>query len=1131
MSAVDTSVVSFDILGELPKGRLALEASAGTGKTFTLAALVTRYVAEEDVPIGEILLVTFTRAAAAELRERVRDRLDGAAKHLAAVIQGLGPPSEDQLLVFLATHSSPDELKLRQRRLEVAVADFDTATITTIHSFAQIALSTLGMLAPGNPDAVLTEDTSDVLEESISDALTKAALARTLPEGIKVHSIRATCELLMGNAGAELRPTLAELKSGEALEGAKGDGFQAALIESRAIVEEIMSQVAQRRAARSVMSFDDVLTLTRRAVTDSVTGPSVARLLRARFQVALIDEFQDTDSNQWDILRTVFGVEGTHLVVVGDPKQAIYRFRGANIDSYLAAAHEEGTERATLAVNWRSDGAVLNGIEAIFSQADFGDSRIRFHPVEPAPHHFHRHATVESATVPGVRLRVPDVARSKLDSDPLKAAISADVAAAVVDVLENVRLPDPSEADQGSTRSVRPGDVAILVKAHNQASPVQTELQKRGVRSVIGRVGSVLATEAASQMYQLLTAVAAPASRARSAAAAIGWFFGWSHAQLAAALEDTSNAEFELGLVQRQLHAWSEVLEQGGVHRFFEQIFHQSNISPRILAKAEGERHLTDLHHVRELLEADAGRQIHRLVEWFELLMSEPPESEPDQRRIESDDDAVQIMTVHAAKGLEFPIVCCPFLSTGSPNTAPVLLQDPDSGQRTVLMGTKDQVPMPALRHQSTREVNGELMRVAYVAATRAQHQLLLWFGRSKRSGDSALGSLLFPDVALPDNPAVAVALAHLPLGSGGNVAVELFDPKNVSEEAWTGSVEPRSESQLKVAALDRSLDRSARRWSFTAVSRQRVHPETESTTGVADQADEGTSDEATPDGLTINDEEIPGSDLPLGDIPGGAAFGTLVHEILEVVDYASPTLATDIAELVGEAASWSEWPLDNEALSAGLLASMQTPLGPLFHQRPLTSFTRSDRLDEMTFEFNLAEGGEVATGQQIGQLILRHLGEGDPLRGWARDLAVGLADVHLAGHLTGSIDGTFRVKQQGHPDRFVVVDYKTNRLGTWGEPLLGIHYQSAELPKAMAHHDYPLQALLYTVALHRYLRWRLPDYDPALNLGGAVYLFLRGMQGEGTPTTGEHPNGVFSWTIPPELVVELSDLLHGGGS
>jgi exodeoxyribonuclease V beta subunit len=273
------------------------------------------------------------------------------------------------------------------------------------------------------------------------------------------------------------------------------------------------------------------------------------------------------------------------------------------------------------------------------------------------------------------------------------------------------------------------------------------------------------------------------------------------------------------------------------------------------------------------------------------------------------------------------------------------------------------------------------------------------------------------------------------------------------------------------------------------------------------------------------------GSDLPLGAIPGGAQFGTLVHEVLEDVDFQAADLDVNLHASIEERLRWNPWPVEPGILVSGLRAVIESPLGPLFDGLRLRDLPRSDRMNELNFDLRLAGRGRRPTDSDIGELALAHMQQNDPLHFWAERLSGGLFSVELAGHLTGSIDMVVRVpgakNGEGAP-RFVVIDYKTNVLAVPGCLPQELDYHPDRLPGAMAEHHYPLQALLYSVALHRYLRWRVPSYDPERHLGGIAYLFVRGMAGALTPAAGGNPYGVFNWRVPAALVCALSDLLDG---
>jgi exodeoxyribonuclease V beta subunit len=256
------------------------------------------------------------------------------------------------------------------------------------------------------------------------------------------------------------------------------------------------------------------------------------------------------------------------------------------------------------------------------------------------------------------------------------------------------------------------------------------------------------------------------------------------------------------------------------------------------------------------------------------------------------------------------------------------------------------------------------------------------------------------------------------------------------------------------------------------------------------------------------------------------------VHGILEGTDFAAPDLEAQLRDEAERLGSPHIVGLPATDLAEALLPSLRTPLGALAGHRRLADVAAADRLVELDFELPLA-GGEAPVGAarvgEIARLLRAHLPADDPLRGYAEDLDIPeLTHRQLRGFLNGSIDAVLRVREEGTP-RFLVVDYKTNWLG--GETLTAGDYTPAAMARAMREAHYPLQALLYSVALHRYLRWRQPGYDPGRHLGGVLYLFLRGMCGPDTPVVAGMTCGVFSWSPPPDLVVALSRALAGGAS
>jgi exodeoxyribonuclease V beta subunit len=365
--------------------------------------------------------------------------------------------------------------------------------------------------------------------------------------------------------------------------------------------------------------------------------------------------------------------------------------------------------------------------------------------------------------------------------------------------------------------------------------------------------------------------------------------------------------------------------------------------------------------------------------------------------------------------------------------------------------------------------------------------------------------------------------------------------------DPWSDPSADEAAAALELAPFDRHLDRSVARWSFTAIT----HHAGADLTDPYDPngADGGAGDEAGaggPAGGVDPAGEVPttvvdgGPVAPFSLLGAGTVFGTFVHSVLEVVDFAGPDLEEALRAAVHDQAIrvgmdlTSLAPTGSDAatlLVDGLQRTIRTPLGPLFGGSALVDLHRSERLDELSFDLRLGTGRRRPRVRDIGRLVSAHLPAGAPLAPWADALAHGAIDLELGGFLTGSIDLVARVHAVDGPDGYVVADYKTNRLTRRGARPGDDDYAQGRLLDAMVEHHYPLQALLYAVALHRYLRWRLGAAEEGTHVRGAAYLFVRGMTGRDVPVIDGRPHGVVTWELPAELIVGLSDLLARGSA
>ncbi|SHU05084.1 exodeoxyribonuclease V subunit beta [Mycobacteroides abscessus] len=1077
----------FDLLGPLPTERstTVLEASAGTGKTFALAGLVTRYVAEGVATLDQMLLITFGRAASQELRDRVRGQIVDALRAFA-------DPST--ACTDLTQYLISAEWETRQRRLRDALAGFDAATIATTHQFCHIVLKSLGVAGDSDSGVTLVENLDELVCEIVNDRyLTHFGKERDTPPLSYPAALRLAREVVR-NPATQLRPLQPE-----------ADSYALAAL---SFARDVLEQLEIRKRRRGILGFDDLLTRLAEAL-DAPDSPARVRM-HQQWPIVMVDEFQDTDPVQWQVLERAFSGRST-LVLIGDPKQAIYAFRGGDIETYLRAAATAG-DKQTLGTNWRSDAALVDRLQVVLRGAQLGGPDIVVHDVQ-AHHQGHRLAGAPHNDP--FRLRVVSRNRDGIKVIPiadLRRSIGRDLAADIGALLS-------SGATFGG-RPVRARDIAVIVEAHKDARACHTALTEAGIPAVYTGDTDVFSSDAAQDWLYLLEAFDQPHRPGLVRAAAATVFFGETAESLAVGGESLTDE------IAGTLRTWAARARERGVAAVFEAA-QLAGMGKRVLSWRGGERMMTDLAHLTELLQETAHRNGFgpaALRDWLRTQRSEGGAEAERNRRLDSDAAAVQIMTVWVSKGLQFPIVYLPFsFNRYVPEREYVLYHE--DGLRCLHIGGRDDPDYSMADVAGRTEAARDASRLAYVALTRAQSQVVAWWAPSFDEPNGGLSRLLrgrapgnpsVPDKCSPAKISDADALKRLRAweAQGGPVI----------EDALVAGFVPAATSSpsddLAVRVFDRPIDTAWRRTSYSGLLR------------AAEES--GVSSE--PEAAELDDEvdDIPLRSIPAGahvpspmaQLPAGAAFGSLVHAVLETTDPLAPSL---VAELQTQIIRHAErWPVEVPAaeLAAALEPMHDTPLGPLLPGVTLRQIGLRDRLCELDFEFPLA-GGDAAGGSfarlaDVGVLLSEHLAADDPLAVYASRLTgAGLGAQSLRGYLSGSVDAVLRVGS-----RYVVVDYKTNWLGTGEAPLTAADYSRPRMVEAMLHSDYPLQALLYSVVLHRFLSWRLPGYLPEEHLGGAVYLFVRGMCGAATPVVEGHPAGVFSWQPPSAFVVALSELL-----
>ncbi|MFP6847904.1 MAG: UvrD-helicase domain-containing protein [Pseudomonas sp.] len=1198
------SGAALNLLHDSFSGRSLIEASAGTGKTWTLTALYARLLLEKQLSVSQILVVTFTTAATAELRERIRKRL---AELLAVYDNG---PGDDALLNALHAQY-PDAVS--HRRLLLAVHGFDEAAIFTIHGFCQRALQDAAFEAGGDFDNELTHDDREIIDALLAD-LWRHELAVAEPEWaaflvqqkITPQSLRQRLRNHLGKPYLRIEPqpgthsdmaalraawqqaqrlwqgeSAAWLEQLQAFDGFKSnmcnpaklgvwqaelDGYfsDAAALFSKTeahrrlareglnkaskkgceapanplaaalqelcdaldtaqpeaeqrlidlqvrLIHQLNEQLPARKAAQRLLAFDDLLNKLQQALQGG-GGEHLASTLRTQYPVALIDEFQDTDPVQYRVFHRIYSEPGVasdlltrkapsegrdstgctaspergtdavsetrssqagDLCFVGDPKQAIYAFRGADLATYLQA-RSEAARQYSLTTNHRSTPELIASLNQLFDRPmPFAEPGLDYQQVGASDK---ARAQLVLPAVEGEQdapLALVWLDDEHLGKGQAGALVATDTARRIAAVLAASSQGEAYFA-QGDTRTpIKGGDIAVLVASHRQAGEVAAELAARGVPSVRRGKENVWHSEEADELSAVLAAYAEPGREGALRYALASRLLGRSAADLAACTEDAQAWDAEREAAERYHQLW----QQQGFMRAFRAWLDEQKVAQRLLALGDGERRLTNLLHLAELLQTESLQRpgLEQLLTWFNAQRSAEAHGEDALLRLESDADRVQIVTIHTSKGLEYPLVFCPYLWDGA-----LLRQHEDischadDGTPLLDLGSEQ---LDVHRERARHERFAEKLRLTYVALTRARDRLWLHWGpvdckprKDGTLGDSGLHSSalawLLHGRQLPGEDALAELAGHLQTLSPQGLRAEIeqltasshghisLQPLRHVEASAAG--EQRAPAPQQLSTLQRSLHSAWRVGSFSGLA-----------AGMHMEAPDR-------DGLVMPDASEPGTGFFA--FPRGARAGTCLHAILE--DWARGK--APLAELIEPGLSGHG--ISNEWNAVALEQLQQVVDCDLDGQGlTLSGLNPVRRLPELGFTFPVA-----GLDMQRLRAILSDPAHGLPTP--MRDAAARLEFDSLKGFLKGFIDLTFE-----HNGRWYIADYKSNWLGPDAS-----YYGGERLLQALAAEHYYLQYLIYLVALRRFLRQRLDDFHSD-QLGGAYYLFLRGMPSAG---------------------------------
>lgn len=1173
----------FDPLGVDLAGRHLIEASAGTGKTFTLAHLYLRLIVEKEMQPSEVLVVTYTNAAAAELRSRIRKRLREAIDGIS------GKAVTDSLLAdWLALRRAHADHDLRQ--LTDCLNQFDLAAIHTIHAFCQRILQENAFEARMPLDRGELVDDGPVISEIVKDFLVARLYGEAtevvdwlMRHGLSIKFLQKLANELRQQHGAELTPprplalqverarkqiddarrvagaiwrsdredilgriersglnkrsyqptrlravwapaldeafesplapgkdaagfigkmVLEEMRTKLNKNGAlpehpffeacgrmnaaietfrsEMDGFRISLLHDFA--EELDSELARRKRAGQTHSYSDWLNSMHSALRDDRLG--LAALLRKRYPAALIDEFQDTDPVQYAIFRKIYDDPEAGLFLIGDPKQAIYGFRGADIFTYIRAQQEPGVQRHSLTINYRSDPSLLRALNALYGRAQvpFVYEEIEYVDVS-AP--TDRDDRIDG----GAGLEILWFDTNRAEALHLRQLTDA-VAGEIRTLLDSgVRI---------GSDAIRASDIAVLCRTNIQGDAMRSALQRLGLHCVLQSEESVFASSDARDVLRVLSALAEPADRSAVKAALVTPIFGLD----AVALDALKDDESDWDLWANRFTRWSTHWDERGFATAWRELLRECDVPARLLTRIDGERRLTNTLHLGELLHQAASQSAlgrAALVNWLHRLVTDPDVRVPSgddsaQLRIESDQPAIQLVTIHKSKGLEFPIVVCPFLTDGKVGARGAVVHRYHDNERNGRLTLSLEPPVASTGgNPASEEEFAESTRLLYVALTRAKHRCIVVWGATKESSQAALGYLLHqardaqPSVRLwnltaerqknQDDAGRLADLEELVASADGTIRLRnlAIDPVPAA------STPPELAEPLRLRAETPDVPPGRRLSSFSAMA---------SSAPPNEAAAEGIDHDA------IGDRSI--GSVPVAstsDFSGGARIGQLIHAVFERIDFLADGEEVQ-RRTRDECARFGIGEREVEALAAAIGGALTAELSDGQRRFRLADIAADRCLREM--EFFLPVGLDRA---DVTPKRLEHAFRANALPAASGEYAESLGRLRFAqwnGFLRGFVDLVFE-----YDGRWFVVDYKSNRVGGG--------YAGDHLHPVMAEHHYYLQYHLYSLALDRYLQTRVPNYEHERHFGGVFYLFLRGMtpsQPRGSGVFFDRPSG-----------------------
>lgn len=1146
-----------------------VEASAGTGKTYNITSLYVRAILEQNLEPAQILVMTFTEAATAELKFRLRSRL---RESLDAIVKQ--DPGEDNFLSELLSRDYPEA----EKKLRAAIEVFDESSVFTIHGFCNRLLSEYSLQFDMPPNFELLTDSSEMLQDCVDDywrsfiqsaehnektwfildyltdigfgpdelrssvdAVLTHPRSKVVPENLNTADLQDSLENLnsvfsqlttlwekegdiisdmylnrklhgntfkKGKSWEEDWENLIELISSERPQinisdrmhrfgmymkdkGSKKD-FEVPELEffsamdayveitnrlkliKPAFIKESVSEIRdlfkKRKQKANVLSYNDLLEITEQGLRNDTNGYLTERI-REKYPLALVDEFQDTDPIQYGIFRQIYhGHTSTGLFMIGDPKQAIYSFRGADIFTYLDAKEDTDDGQAyELIHNYRSNERMIEGVNSFFSIAE-----------EPF---LLNNLPFTSAQFPGSKEDLDYIINISGDKlNPLqfidlsnefytnKTVLGNDIYDTVGS--EIAELLSGNYSIEG--KPIREKDIAILVREGREGEAIQSKLRELGINSVLRSRTSVFKTQEAEELFRILNAVQRISYEPGVRTALATSLLGFTAKDLIDLNEDGARW---VDLIQLFVQI-REIWEARGIEAALDELFLLFDVVTRLSEEKAAERRISNLLHISELLsKAEREHQLHdkALFKWFYSKVSQEDSresSEDEQLRLESDEGLVQITTIHSSKGLQYPVVICPFLwsSKATPKSDDILkFYSGDSIHIDISQGANH--PHKTDYTTLTEKQNqAEDVRLAYVALTRAISACFVILPNYRDIGNSPLGFIL------KGNSTESKANFNFikeTLEETGDIVVR---PPVSPVEVPLNRDKSDMESLTKVDFKRGDLFHFPKMLSYSSLSGQKEKREIGKDYDAADP------------------NTVPEVDrMDRFGFPKGANAGTCLHNIFEDLSFID---ASDIEQVIEQNLDYSgiddKWKTQTIKWISEIL---EHPLNE--PETSLSKLSDSEVLKEMEFFFPVQQ----LKAEDLWKIIRP-----------APPETIESESVH--GFMKGYIDLIFKAN-----GKFYILDYKSNYLGDTPED-----YGKKALRQAMKDSGYDLQYHIYVLALHRFLSNRMKDYNFEDHFGGVLYLFMRGVKQD------EPGSGIYFDRPSQEVVQQMDAYFKGGG-